>query len=263
MLLSEYVVINQGGFGVIEVTGDADRATATFDGRTHQLLARPGGFWGVIGADAFKPAGVYDLAVTLSGGGGVPLTDLAGAVEVVATGFPVETITLAPEESALLDPSLAAQEAATREQIYAQFTPEQLWVGPFVPPSAAPVSSPYGIGRSYNSAPVSSYHSGTDFAAEEGAPVTAANAGRVVFVDELPIRGRSVVLDHGGGVFTAYHHLSRTAASLGGTVATGDVLGFVGATGLSTGPHLHWELIVGGENVDPMLWTLEAVGPTG
>ena len=85
----------------------------------------------------------------------------------------------------------------------------------------------------------------------------------MAFADEMPIRGLSVVLDHGGGVFTAYHHLSEAAVVEGQLVSIGDLVGFVGASGLATGPHLHWELIVSGVEVDPMLWTLGLVGPTG
>ena len=123
------------------------------------------------------------------------------------------------------------------------------------------ITGTYGEGRSYNGAPVSNHHSGTDFGADEGAPVLAAAAGRVAFAGYLATRGSSVIVDHGAGVFTGYHHMSRIDVVQGAPVAAGTQVGAVGMTGLATGPHLHWELIVGGVNVDPVFWTYEGVAP--
>ena len=99
------------------------------------------------------------------------------------------------------------------------------------------------------------FHPGTDIAADAGTPVRAAASGRVAFMGLLPSRGLSVIIDHGLGVFTGYHHLSKTDVTLGQSVMQGEAIGEIGSTGASTGPHLHWELIVGGVNVDAMLWT--------
>jgi murein DD-endopeptidase MepM/ murein hydrolase activator NlpD len=71
----------------------------------------------------------------------------------------------------------------------------------------------------------------------------------------MPIRGNSVIVDHGGGVKTGYHHLLDTSVVVGQQVEAGALLGHVGSTGFSTGPHLHWELTIFGVNVDPETWT--------
>ena len=262
-LLTTNIVIAQGDVGVIDVNARAASAVATFDSRDYPMLAREGGFWTVIGAGAQQALGDYPVVVSLLGDDGFLVGRLDATVSVVDTAFPIEEIALTPDQSALLDPALSAQEAATREAIYSVTSPQQLWEGTFIQPLPGPISSPFGIGRSYNGGPVTSFHSGTDFALDEGTPIAAANTGRVAFVGEMPIRGVSVVLDHGGGVFTAYHHLSEASVADGQLVAIGDLVGFVGATGLSTGPHLHWELVVGGANVDPMLWTIGPIGPSG
>lgn len=89
----------------------------------------------------------------------------------------------------------------------------------------------------------------------------AAARGRVVFAAPLPIRGNSVIIDHGLGVLSGYHHLSEIAVAVGQQVNAGDVIGRVGATGLATGPHLHWEVIVRGVTVDPLVWTEREFGP--
>ena len=82
----------------------------------------------------------------------------------------------------------------------------------------------------------------------------AAAAGRVVFAGEMKVRGNSVIIDHGMGVFTAYHHFSRIDVQQGAMVTPGQQIGAVGETGLVTGPHLHWEVIVRGVEVDGLLW---------
>jgi murein DD-endopeptidase MepM/ murein hydrolase activator NlpD len=77
----------------------------------------------------------------------------------------------------------------------------------------------------------------------------------------MPIRGRSVIIDHGAGVKSGYHHLAETLVSEGSLVEAGQVVGAAGSTGLSTGPHLHWEVTVWGVNVDPLQWTAESFEP--
>jgi len=113
--------------------------------------------------------------------------------------------------------------------------------------------------------PITSYFGpahplGIDIGQSEG-PVVATTDGTVAFVGALPVRGNSVILDHGAGVFSAYHHLAQATVALGQSVAAGDLVGTVGSSGLATGPHLHWEVIVMGVNVDPVLWTYEDLGP--
>src|SRR5207302_1475544 len=85
--------------------------------------------------------------------------------------------------------------------------------------------------------------------------VSALLAPDLAFTGPLSVRGNFIAIDHGLGVYTGYAHLSRILASVGAAVKPGDVIGLVGTTGLSTGPHLHWEVAVHGMNVDAMLWT--------
>jgi murein DD-endopeptidase MepM/ murein hydrolase activator NlpD len=77
----------------------------------------------------------------------------------------------------------------------------------------------------------------------------------------MPIRGISVVIDHGAGVFSGYHHFSGLAVAPGKYVGQGELIGYSGMSGLATGPHLHWEIVVHGMSVDPVPWTQAAVGP--
>jgi len=100
-----------------------------------------------------------------------------------------------------------------------------------------------------------------DIAAGEGTPVIAAAAAVVALAEPLQVRGNAVILDHGAGVHSAYYHLSRIDVAVGEPVRQGQQIGLVGATGLSTGAHLHWEVRVGEIFVNPLEWTERAMGP--
>lgn len=91
-----------------------------------------------------------------------------------------------------------------------------------------------------------------DFAGKVGAPVRAANRGVVALVDNFFLAGNVVYIDHGGGVVTGYFHLSRELVAEGDTVARGQEIGLVGATGRVTGPHLHWSARYGALTVNPI-----------
>ena len=252
----------QGGATVVQVVGaSAAAAVADFAGRQYPLLASEGTFWGVLGVPGNQPPGEYPVLVTLMTADGRALHQMQAGLTVTAAGFPVEYIQLEPAVAALLDPAIVLEELDRRAAIYAAFTPERLWSGPFLMPVQGPISGAYGAGRSYNGGPVTDYHHGTDISADEGTPVVAANTGRVAFVGDLSVRGRSVILDHGDGVFSAYHHLSETAVVQGQLVNKGDLVGTVGQTGLAEGPHLHWEIVVRGVEVDALLWTQAEYGP--
>ena len=115
----------------------------------------------------------------------------------------------------------------------------QLWHLPFQRPRASAVTSQFGTGRTFNGQ-VTSRHLGVDFKGATGDPVLAANRGVVALVDTTVLGGRVVYVDHGGGIVTAYMHLSRPLVAAGDTVRRGQRIGLVGATGRVTGPHLHW-----------------------
>ncbi len=240
----------------------ATSAMAILNERRYPLVADGGFFWGVLAASADQPPGVYPIVVQLRQENGELLGELATQINVVAMGYPVENIDLPPESTALLTPELVQEEQNTRASVFALFTPQKLWVGPFIIPVNAAVVSPYGIGRSYNGGPVSGHHTGVDLAGEEGDWVAAANSGRVAFAGATPLRGNGVIIDHGAGVFSGYYHLSAIAVQEGQMVNKGDLIGAVGSTGMVTGPHLHWEIVVRGLVIDPIPWTLEEKGPS-
>nr|MBA3431050.1 M23 family metallopeptidase [Actinomycetota bacterium] len=93
---------------------------------------------------------------------------------------------------------------------------------------------------------------GVDIGAPYGAPVIAADTGVVAFAGEMSGYGNAIVVEHGGGLATTYNHLSSFSVGGGQGVSRGEVIGAVGCTGYCTGPHLHFEVRVGGSPVDPM-----------
>jgi murein DD-endopeptidase MepM/ murein hydrolase activator NlpD len=100
----------------------------------------------------------------------------------------------------------------------------------------------------------SSIHAGLDLAVATGTPVSACAPGRVVMVAERIVTGNTVVVEHLPGLFSLYMHLSTISVAEGQLVDRGTQLGLSGSTGLSTGPHLHWELRARGQAVDPEYW---------
>ena len=115
----------------------------------------------------------------------------------------------------------------------------------FIWPVNAPITSPFGWrwGR---------MHEGIDLGAAYGSPIAAAGAGVVIYAGWEGGYGNLVVIDHGGGIATAYGHQSQIAVSVGQSVSQGETIGYVGSTGHSTGPHLHFEVRVNGQAVDPL-----------
>jgi murein DD-endopeptidase MepM/ murein hydrolase activator NlpD len=101
-------------------------------------------------------------------------------------------------------------------------------------------------------------HAGVDLAAAGGTPILASAAGVVAFAGRWRIRGNVVVLDHGVGVHSLYAHAAEHLVAAGQRVAQGQPIARVGSTGLSTGPHLHWEVRAGGVAVEPLEWTQRA-----
>jgi murein DD-endopeptidase MepM/ murein hydrolase activator NlpD len=127
----------------------------------------------------------------------------------------------------------------------------QIGKGGLLWPTQGPITSRYG----YRTHPIYGYrrmHTGVDIGAPSGQSIVAARAGTVVHAGPMGTYGNLVIIDHGNGFSTAYAHQTRVATSDGARVSAGQVIGYVGSTGASTGPHLHYETRVNGEPVDPM-----------
>ncbi|MDR0730641.1 MAG: M23 family metallopeptidase [Treponema sp.] len=144
------------------------------------------------------------------------------------------------------------------------FTGKELYdPGPFSSPvSSTRRTSFFGDRRVFkysNGSSDTSIHAGIDYGVPRGTAVRACASGKVVLARPRIVTGNSVVIEHLPGVYSLYYHLDAIAVSEGETVQTGSILGTSGSTGLATGPHLHWEIRVAGENTDPDALTARPV----
>ena len=164
-------------------------------------------------------------------------------------------------QAAAIDQAAIEAERARLFELWNIKTPEPQWQTPFQLPISnyLDISSSYGARRSYNGGPYRTYHEGVDFSAYGGTAVTAPATGTVILAEFLYVRGGAVIIDHGLGIYTGYYHMSAITVEPGQIVAPGQLLGEVGTTGLSTGNHLHWDLLVNGTWVDALTWVEEGL----
>ncbi len=175
--------------------------------------------------------------------------------------FPIQSIWLPPDKDSLEGTDYEFDRVAAFKELV---TPQKFWNGPFGRPHQGPVTTVFGVRRYYNGEfAFNYYHRGVDYAGETGSPVLAPAAGRVALVglesNGFEIHGNTVGIDHGQGVLSIFMHLNRVDVKEGDMVQAGQVIGGVGATGASTGPHLHWGLYVHGKSVDPVPWRYQGL----
>ncbi|MEG4582363.1 M23 family metallopeptidase [Microcoleus sp. MON1_C5] len=182
------------------------------------------------------------------------------SVQVRGRDFPTQSIWLPPGK----DEEGTDAEFDRVDAFKALVTPEKFWDGKLLRPNSGEITTIYGVRRYYNGVFAQDYyHRGVDYAGAYGSPVVAPAAGRVSLVGResqgFKIHGNVVGIDHGQGVASILMHLSRIDVKEGDVVKAGQVIGALGSTGASTGPHLHWGLYVHGQSVDPVPWRLQGV----
>jgi murein DD-endopeptidase MepM/ murein hydrolase activator NlpD len=245
----------QGEVAVILVSGstEARQVEGSLAGRSLHFFPHGTEHAAIAGIDLDATPGKTSWRVGVVEARGKTRT-MAGSIVIRSRAFSVQRLTL-PKVMVDLDPETerrASAEAAQLRAIYQTVTPDRLWQGRFTRPVGG--SGPgegFGARRIINGQPRMP-HSGVDFAAERGAPVVAANRGRVALVADFFFAGRLVVLDHGLGLHTLYFHLDRIDVTDGAVVERGEPIGAVGATGRATGPHLHWGAQLGSARIDPL-----------
>jgi murein DD-endopeptidase MepM/ murein hydrolase activator NlpD len=199
------------------------------------------------------------IAIQRSGGG---VDSLAVKIPVTGYAFGSENLSVDPRFTDKPDSALAVRitreaDAIRQAWLTAHQTP-RLWQGAFQRPRPSRITGVFGTRREFNGV-TQSRHLGTDFDGNVGSTIRASNAGVVTLVGDYYFSGNIVVINHGGGIATAYLHMSKVLVSPGDTVTRGQLIGLVGSTGRVTGPHLHWIAKYGTISVNPMsLLTLTA-----
>ena len=207
---------------------------------------------GLIGIDLSTKPAAYEVKVVSTDANGRGYSS-PFLLKVVKGIFRTQKLSLPPSMVDLDAKTLQRvnNEANRLKALFQTFTDERLWKGAFIPPLEGELSSTFGLERIINGKRRSS-HTGVDLESEAGTPVLASNTGRVVLADDLFFSGESIILDHGWGLFSMYFHLSEAQVKEGDRVGRGEVLGRVGSTGRSTGPHLHWAIRMNQARVDPL-----------
>ena len=207
----------------------------------------------LLGVDLERASGKYHLDISGQAQDGEKLS-CSATVDVWAGQFAIESLKVAPGfvELSPEDRARADKESARVHEIFARITPERLWTGKFrMPLSGSRSGHNFGKRRVLNGKS-GSPHTGLDIPAPAGTLIHASQSGRVVLAENLFFSGNTVIVDHGLGVYTFYGHMESMNVAEGQEVNAGAVLGFVGATGRATGPHLHWSLVVDGARVNPL-----------
>ena len=252
--------VQQGGMLLVEAAS-ATPPTCEWLGVKAAMYPAAGGYRVLLPVDRMRAPGPAELVVRDESGRELARRNIV--VTELDTG-PVDVVRLPRDRMALQNDPRLEEESRLIAELLATRTATPLWSGAFAPPLALRGHG-YGKQRRYEEArtrrrggrgkrapPFTGYHRGLDFSAEPGTPVRAANAGRVLAARRFVLPGNAVFLDHGEGVITSYFHMSALRVQPGQMVERGEVVGLVGSTGRSTGPHLHWSVHAQGQAVNPM-----------
>ncbi|NKQ37599.1 MAG: LysM peptidoglycan-binding domain-containing M23 family metallopeptidase [Chloroflexi bacterium] len=231
--------------------------TAVLDGNEMDIFQNGNHFLALTGTGAFYGSGQPELTIRVDDS---PLWSQPWQF-IDPDDWVYQQITLTGE-AAQIDQESIARERERLNAIWQQNSPAPQWQTAYQLPITdyLEITSPFGARRSYNGGPYRSYHEGVDFSAYGGTPVMAPAAGTVVLAEKLFVRGNAVIIDHGLGVYSGFYHMSGIDTTVGEQVQPGQIVGAVGTTGLSTGNHLHWDLLVDGIWVDGQAWLNQGMG---
>jgi murein DD-endopeptidase MepM/ murein hydrolase activator NlpD len=239
-------VIPQGETLHVKSSGEAE--AARMNGRTIRLYPQPDGETvGLMPAPATEAPGNYDLEF-LDKNGTVLHTM---PVTIRDAYFTSQNIVLS-KALAELQPSPGEME--TVSAFHNVVSDKRYWQEPLVAPVSGCMTSPFGVKRLRNGKPTGHYHQGIDQRSPSGTPIRAVAGGVVRIGRQFSLHGGTVAIDHGQGLESIYIHMSQIAVAEDATVSQGDVIGYIGSTGRSTAPHLHWGLYVNGVPVNPAQW---------
>jgi murein DD-endopeptidase MepM/ murein hydrolase activator NlpD len=247
----------QGHTGRVVVETAAPRQLeGNWNGLPLTFLPLPDGtnrYFAYLPAPALIDPNSYWLTLAYTATNGTALSH-SWPLAVVEGVYELQELDLPDDRGGLLATDIVVPEFEKVSAVWSQRTPMLYWTEVFSRPISPefPTTSAFGTRRIYYAGGPVSYHEGQDFGVPAGVPLVAPGNAVVALAEPLNVRGNAVILDHGGGVFSGYWHLSEIKVVPGQQVAQGDVIGISGNTGLSTGAHVHWELRIYGIAVDPL-----------
>lgn len=235
-----------GGIAIMPITGDS-QPSITYQGRKTLVLQQGKQWFVIVGISLSAKAGQHVLINTTN--------HTKHFFAVTDKKYPTQYITL--KNKRMVNPNPFDMERITRERstlshALSTWSLQRPKID-FVLPVKGRLSSPFGLKRFFNKQ-ARRPHSGLDIAAPRGTPIKAPAKATVVDVGSYFFNGNTVLLDHGNGLITGYFHLNKIAVAIGDAVIQNQIIGTVGDTGRVTGPHLHWNVYLNKNKVDPALF---------
>ncbi|NLD37841.1 MAG: M23 family metallopeptidase [Desulfatiglans sp.] len=244
--------LNQGGVIHLKIhEKKGERPELRWLEKEVYLLYRPDKkiYEGFIAADLEQKPGTYDLTLLFK----PSAIEKHHKIKILHKDYGVRRLTLPPGQVNLSEKDLVRvnSEKEIIDRLWAEPDTPVLFNAPFIMPIESEIIGPFGRRSVINDQPRSP-HTGVDLRGKKGTPVKASNEGRVVFTGDHFFTGNTVIIDHGAAIFTMYFHLDKINVNNNELIKQGDILGTVGSTGRSTGPHLHWGVRVNNMRIDPV-----------
>ncbi len=244
--------LKQGELLVLKVETTEHAPTGTFRGVNLHFIPWEMGWVAFFGISYWTQPGDYQLKIHLGE------KEITRTIVVLDGDFSESHLTVSEEQEKLIRPSEEDKEIIERrgrdqkavQNAYSNPITMPLWEEDFILPTTGWRTTGFGHTRYVNNK-LNNRHSGIDIANEAGTPIKSVNQGKVKLAEDLLVTGKTIIIDHGGRIFSSYSHLSKIEVVVGDMVERGQKIGEMGSTGFSTGPHLHWVIRTPEAFLDP------------
>lgn len=203
----------------------------------------------IVGTSCRTKEGDYSYKVQVLRGGEIA-AEKEETLKVLSKEFVEQYLTVSTTQKEQRSDDNFDKDRVHTERAKSVTSERPLWEGLFIKPVEGRISTEFGMIRYINEVE-SGRHSGLDIAAARGTPVEVANNGVIRLSMMLTVTGNTIIIDHGCNIYSSYAHLDKLLAEEGAEVKKGDIIGEVGTTGFSTGPHLHWSTTIGSQYINP------------
>lgn len=203
-------------------------------------------FYGIFPVELYMEPGTYTIQIKIG------KLKFIKEINIKSKEFGIQNLTVSDDKVLLNKSALrrVKRENSLIKKVFKERTKSK-WSGDFIYPLENEITTDFGVKRIINGN-YESIHKGIDIKGDEGEAIMASNRGKVVLVKELFFGGKTVIIDHGESIYTFYMHLSKVLVKKNSMVSKGDVIGYVGSTGRSTGPHLHFGVKIDNKSVNPV-----------
>lgn len=249
---SNMEVLPGGCFGIfIDGLTDKDEinTSTTLVQEQPRFFNHQSGKLAIVGLSCRTKEGDYKYKVQVMRDGEIE-AEKEALLKVLPKEFDKQYLTVSAKQKSQRSDENFDEDKVHTDRAKAETAERPLWEGAFVKPVEGRISTEFGMIR-YVNKEESGRHSGLDLAAAKGTPVKAANSGIIRLSMMLKVTGNTVIIDHGFNIYSSYAHLDKLLVKEGAEVKKGDIIGEVGSTGFSTGPHLHWTTTIGTLFINP------------